>query len=223
MDGRLQPGDRLVETTLAEEIGVSRTPVREAIRRLLQEKWVVLHEFGGAIVRGFSADDLKGAYTTRAVLEGLAGRLACRNASDAGIAELRGLVASEKEAQAEGRLEDLSALNATFHESVAKLCQNPSLLDALGALAIHTVYYRRAIVVASKDAAWRQRYVEYVKHRIDDHMHIVQLLESRDEDKTEARMRRHVLENADNMIDLLGLDGSNTRDRTVATSAAGTP
>ncbi|MDQ7909909.1 GntR family transcriptional regulator [Phytohabitans sp. ZYX-F-186] len=206
VDGRLAPGDRLIETTLAATLGVSRTPVRESIRRLLQEKWVVLQETGGVTVRRMSAKDLVDAYTTRAALEAVGGRLAAQNATRADVDRLRKLTLAERAAMEAGQLEKLSRLNTRFHDGVAVLSGNQPLLDALNGLAIHTVYYKRAIATAAQDPAWHAQYLTYVAHRLSDHERVVELLDAHAADEVEDWMRRHVVENADNLVKLLRLE-----------------
>lgn len=227
VDGRLRPGDRLVESALAKTIKVSRTPVREAIRRLSQERWIEPQEFGGARVRSMSARDLIDAYTTRAVLEGLAARLACENATTDDIARLRALTVEESEALEAGELKLLSKLNSLFHGGVSDLSRNQPLLDALNGLGIHTVYYKRAILEAAEQPDWRAEYKRYVRRRIDDHVQIIDLLEAGDGAQAEDWTRRHVVENADNLVQLLNLDAGG-EDLTLSQiqlsrSAASTP
>lgn len=211
VDGRLGPGDRLVETALASHLGVSRTPVREAIRRLVQERWVVLQDTGGVTVRELSARDLVDAYTARAALESMATRLAARNATAQEIAELRKLTEQEAEATKQADLVLLSKVNGMFHDGVARLSRNQPLLDALSGLAIHTIYFKRAILRAAEDPEWHTQYLEYVQHRNADHVTILNLIAQGDCDAAEEWMRQHVLENADNLVKLLKLnsdDGS---------------
>lgn len=85
MDGSFEPGDRLVETSIAEGMGVSRTPVREAFRQLEIEGLAENVPRKGTIVKGISKRDILEIYEIREVLEGLAFRLACANISEARI------------------------------------------------------------------------------------------------------------------------------------------
>ena len=82
LDGKYLPGDSLIETKLAEELGVSRTPIREAIRQLELEGLVDSIPNKGVIVRGISEKDIEDIYTIRKVLEGLAARWAVEKISD---------------------------------------------------------------------------------------------------------------------------------------------
>lgn len=89
MNGTFQTGDRLVETSIAEKMGVSRTPVREAFRQLEIEGLAENLPRKGTIVKGISKRDIFEIYEIREVLEGLAFRLACSNITDEQILELK--------------------------------------------------------------------------------------------------------------------------------------
>jgi DNA-binding GntR family transcriptional regulator len=206
VDGDLEAGDRLVETDLARTLGVSRTPVREAIRRLLQENWVDMQEFGGVCVRQLTEKDLVDAYRARAALESLAARLACERITPQTLRMLDEIVAGEFDALGRRDLQRTTRLNTDFHESLARLCGNRPLLDALQVLSIHTVHYKRAILrAAAADAAWQDQYETHALGRIRDHARIVELLKSDDADALESHVRQHVLETASSLVDLLDL------------------
>jgi len=207
VEGDLEAGERLVETELARILGVSRTPVREGIRRLLQENWVEMREFGGVCVRRLTAQDLVDAYRTRAVLEALAARLACEKITPAKLEKLEQIVAGEFAALDKTDLAVTSRLNTDFHDSLARLCDNKPLLDALQVLGIHTVHYKRAIQRAAEaDEAWREQYTSHALARIQDHAKIIDLLRSGEGDVLEDHVRRHVLETADSLVALLDLN-----------------
>lgn len=89
IDGNLEPGDRLVETFIAENMGVSRTPVREAFRQLEIEGLAENIPRKGTIVKGISKEDIIEIYQIREVLEGLAFRLTCSRISEEQIVELK--------------------------------------------------------------------------------------------------------------------------------------
>ena len=88
MQGQLSPGERLLEVQLADEMGVSRTPVREAIRRLELEGFVVMVPRKGAYVAGLSIDDVESVYEIRTALETLAVRLAAQRMETADYEQL---------------------------------------------------------------------------------------------------------------------------------------
>lgn len=207
VDGSLEPGERLVETELASALGVSRTPVREGIRRLLQENWVEMRALGvGVSVRNVTAQDLVDSYTARAAMEALAARIASTKMSDEQIDELDRIVAGEFDALGRHDLPRFSRLNTEFHDGLVRWCGNRPLLDALEVLTIHTVHYRRAILkTAAGSPEWQTEYEDYAVGRIRDHARIVELFRKREHEALEEAVRRHVMVNAESLISLLDL------------------
>ncbi|NUR88746.1 MAG: GntR family transcriptional regulator [Nonomuraea sp.] len=125
--GLIRPGDRLYEYRLAEELGVSRIPVREAIRMLESEGLVVVQPHKGVLVRALGPDDVENLFDVREAMEVLAARLAARRVSEADVTRLRGLLAQGRRALEEGDLEQVDATNTDFHESLIRVAGNPLL------------------------------------------------------------------------------------------------
>jgi DNA-binding GntR family transcriptional regulator len=121
MSGKLVPGERLLEAKLAEEIGVSRAPVREAISRLEMEGLIDLLPRRGSYVSTLSEEDAWEVYTLRAALEGLAYGLAKEHISEDGFAKLQAIVDRMKQCVEEGDREGLSELDTAFHRTVVEL------------------------------------------------------------------------------------------------------
>src|SRR5437762_8309628 len=96
VDLRLAPGDPLREATLADQLGVSKTPIREALTRLEQEGLVETTSFKGAVVSGYSSADLEEIYELRELLEGAAARAAATSASEETLDRLAGIVAESR-------------------------------------------------------------------------------------------------------------------------------
>ncbi|MGW4353770.1 GntR family transcriptional regulator [Nocardia sp. NPDC004582] len=130
-DGRLAPGERLVELVLAEEFGVSRVPVREALGRLVTEGIATAVPRRGAIVTKLTRTDVKHLFDVREALEVLAFRLAASIATDADIAWLRDIVARAEIATAGGDHAEISRINTEFHEAVVDIAANPHLKTTL--------------------------------------------------------------------------------------------
>lgn len=129
-DGRLQPGDRLVETRIARMASVSRTPVREAIR-MLDADGLVRPSNDGLIVSGLSAQELLDLCVVREALEGLATRLAASARSEIDMMTLDRLVEQCEAAVAAGDLPRLSALSHAFHETIWQSTGNRYLAGQL--------------------------------------------------------------------------------------------
>ena len=122
-DGTLSPGERLVEEGLAEAAGVSRTPVRETLRRLEAEGLVEESE-GGMVVTSLSESGLLELCAVREVLEGMASGLAARSRSDRETKTLRYIVEQMRTATVDGEVDVLVTLNRTFHETIWSASRN---------------------------------------------------------------------------------------------------
>ena len=115
VSGAYPPGARLVETRIAQELGVSQTPVREALRDLEQLGCIVHEPFRGCSVRAFSANELLEAFPVRAALEALAARLAAQRISESELLRLGELLEAMRDAARRGDAHDQSQANASFH------------------------------------------------------------------------------------------------------------
>lgn len=125
----LKPGQHLVESELAQHLGVSRQPVREALQRLNTDGWIDLRPAQGAFVHEPTEEEADQLLTVRTLLEAEAARLAAQEAGEAGVAELRELCA-RGEAAVEG--DDVDAVveaNADFHAAVMRLAGNEVLTE----------------------------------------------------------------------------------------------
>jgi DNA-binding GntR family transcriptional regulator len=127
VEGSYLPGSRIVETRVAQELGVSQGPVREALRDLEQLGCVVHEPYRGCSVRAFSADELLEAFPVRAALEALAARLAAERVGDAELAELEQLLERMRVAARRGDAHDQSRANASFHATIVRAARNGTL------------------------------------------------------------------------------------------------
>lgn len=175
IEGAIAPGSKLNERALCERLGVSRTPLREAIRLLAAEGLVALEPGRGAYAALLSAEDIGHAFDVIAALEGLAGELAARSITEAELAELRAL---QFEMQACFERRDLSGyyrLNARIHELINAAARNPVLEATWRQLnaRLHSVRFRSN----QDERKWAQA--------VQEHAQMVQALQARDG----ARMR----------------------------------
>ena len=123
----LPPGKRLLENELAESLGVSRTPVREAIRRLEQEGLVAMIPRKGAYVSGISLKDIQEVYEIRAALEMLALELAAKYITAEEIAELEHQVRQEEAMTEANRLNEIIFIDSSFHDLIYQYARNSRL------------------------------------------------------------------------------------------------
>lgn len=129
IEGRLEPGTRLHEGQLGEQLGVSRTPLREAIKYLASEGLVELVPSRGAVVKRFTAKDVQDMLTVLRSLEELAGNLACQFATDADIAGVRAMHDRMVQKYRAGDRLEYYKLNQDIHTAIVALSDNASLAE----------------------------------------------------------------------------------------------
>jgi DNA-binding GntR family transcriptional regulator len=184
LGGELPANSRLVELALAHQFGVSRTPVREALKRLIAEHLAILDPVRGMMVRGIDAQEIDDAYSLREVLDGLAARLAAQRISPEDLARLRALMELMSEAVEGGREDALVELNLRFHELLVDASGNERLRQLSRSLSDLVRLYS-STAFRSQD---RDREV------LSEHEAIVGALEQRDPDAAEQAARHHMVE-----------------------------
>ena len=174
---------RLDERQLSEDLGVSRTPVREAIARLEQEGLVRIVPRRGVFVARKTKTEILEMITVWAALESMAARLITEHASDQEIASLRTLFATMEDNIEQANIDEYSGLNIRFHQAIIKLSKSQLLASMTETLFIH-MRSIRARTIGEDDRAQRS---------IIDHMNIIEALEIRDADLAERLSREHTL------------------------------
>ena len=132
--GLLKPGDRLMEIQVAKELGVSRTPVREASRRLEAEGMVVMVPRRGTYVSSMSLRDINDVFEIREALETLAAGLAAERITDEELDELERIMVTMDEMVQQGKLDELVAMDIRFHEQIYAASRNVKLVNILSNL-----------------------------------------------------------------------------------------
>jgi DNA-binding GntR family transcriptional regulator len=182
--GQLVPGARLVELNLAAEFGVSRTPVREALKRLSAEGLVTSDASRGLIVRGLSFREVEEIYEVREVLDGLATRLAARRISPQELAKLELLVQMMDEHNQRGDVEGLVQDNVRFHEVICEAARNDWLQLTVRGM---TDFVRRFSHTSYMNEERNDRVLE-------EHRAVISALERGDGEAAERLARQHVVE-----------------------------
>lgn len=134
IDGGFKPGERLVEERLAERMGISRTPLREALHRLEQEGALVKRPRGGYVLKPLSPDEVEEAVEVRSVLEGLVAARAAKNATAETVAAMEANLEDFRRALAAEDWDELVSLNAAFHTTLRQTAGSALLLRLLGEL-----------------------------------------------------------------------------------------
>jgi GntR family transcriptional regulator, vanillate catabolism transcriptional regulator len=190
----LAPGRRVAEAPLAELLGISRTPVRQALPLLAQEGLLTEHPTRGFVVRSFTTADVADAIDLRAVLEGLAARrIAERGASKGLIRELRGCLEDGEVIFSKRRVgvSDEAAyadMNTRFHGLIIQAADSPILSDAIERIA--RMPFAGAHALAFEKASLDQLY-DMLSFAHRQHRYIVDALELGHSARVEALMREH--------------------------------
>jgi DNA-binding GntR family transcriptional regulator len=174
---------RLDERQLAQDFGISRTPVREAMAQLEREGFVRSVPRRGVYVVRKTRREVIEMITAWAALEGMAARLITRIASDEQIASLRTWFATFENGELRAHLDEYSEANIEFHQTIIRLSGNGVLLSLAENLFTHMRMIRRK-TIGEKDR---------VERSIRDHMNIIEALEARDTERAEELVRNHAL------------------------------
>ncbi len=192
--GRIAPQERVSDTRLADLIGVSRTPVREAMSKLERDGVLVKLERGGYQVRSVRETDIRGMYNCRSVLEGLAAREAAEHMAEHDIAELRASMEHAEQLIAADDSAAVIRLNRGFHDAIVACCQNYYLQELVNSLYRLTNFNRHSLAnMERKTEEGREAYRRHMKKNVADHLHILDAIEQRDGAEAENRMRVHLL------------------------------
>ena len=174
---------RLDERQLAQDFGVSRTPVREAMAQLEREGFVrSVPRRGIYIVRKTKIEVIE-MITAWAALESMAARLITERASDAEIVSLREMFATFEDGALRAHLDEYSEANIEFHQTIIRLSGNGVLISLAENLFTHMRMIRRKTIVEQ----------DRVERSIRDHMNIIEALEARDPARAEELVRNHAL------------------------------
>jgi DNA-binding GntR family transcriptional regulator len=174
---------RLDERALANDLGISRTPVREAMAQLEREGFVrSVPRRGAYVVRKTRAEVIE-LITAWAALESMAARLITKEASAAEIATLRAMFAAFENGRLHAKLDEYSEVNISFHQAIIGMSRNRVLIDLAANLFTHMRMIRRK-TIGEKDR---------VDRSIRDHLNIIEALEARDTARAEMLVREHAL------------------------------
>ena len=188
----LKPGERLMEIQLADEMGVSRTPVREAIRKLELEGLVVMVPRKGAYVAGVSMKDIHEVYEVRAALEMLAVSLAAERITDEELDALERQVLRESEAEAnadEHSLDNIIYIDSSFHDIIYQAAHNQRLVQFVNILQEQLQRFR----AASLSRPGRS------KTALEEHKQIVEALAERNGELA-AKLAKEHIDNAESAM-----------------------
>lgn len=191
LTGHYQAGEELNERELTEELGLSRTPIREAFHLLSHDGWVVQETYKGTVVRDFDANYLREVMRVRRALELAAVEDAVPNVTDEGFAQVKAcFLRQEKILTCKNTLHFMQ-LDREFHQCICELCDNKTLNELLRNYNdIICVAAMRALASDARRAT-----------TIEEHRDILDALEQRDVEKAVCAMRRHMEQTEKNIQD----------------------
>jgi DNA-binding GntR family transcriptional regulator len=181
-EGVLVRGQRIIEATICEQIGVSRTPLREALRMLESEGLVELFPHKGVFIRQPSMQEIQEMFEVMGVLEGTCARLTAEKMTAAGWRKIERLHQRLETQYAEGDREKYIAANNVFHAAVQELAGNRVLDEVVANLREKVALYRHQQIYEPR------RFDESIR----EHREILEALRRRDPDAAETRMKRHL-------------------------------
>ena len=189
LSGKYKKDDELRENTIANELGVSRTPVREALRQLELEGLVKIVPNKSAVVTGFSAKDMHDIYIIRSYLEGLCAKLACENITEAQIEDIEEIQYLFDFHTKKKHFEQLVELDDRFHDIIYEASNSRMLTHVL-------VDYHHYVGRIRKVSLSNEERAEYCSK---EHNAILEALRQRDGDKAEQLAHQHILNTIQNI------------------------
>jgi DNA-binding GntR family transcriptional regulator len=190
LNGVYEPGESLTETKLSEELGVSRTPVREALRKLELEGLVQSIPNKGVFVKGVSSQDISDICTIRMLIEGLAAKWAAEKITPHEIDELKEAVELEEFYTMKSNIDQLLQFDTRFHDLIYKACKSKPLMHVLS--TFHN-YIRKARKISMSSP---KRAMEVLK----EHKAILQAIIERDAARAEKLATQHAKNASENLL-----------------------
>jgi len=181
--GEILPGRRIVESEIALSMGISRTPVREAVHKLEAEGLLTPLSKGGYAVRGLTISDIEDTFDIRSILESFAGYLAAKRHTEGELIALEMKIDEFQRYLDRGDLKRLSTVNTEFHEALYELSGSHRLIKMIHGLKDEIQFLRKIILNSEEMARLSNR----------DHREIVEAIQQRDAKKVERQLKEHIL------------------------------
>lgn len=188
--GRLEPGVQLRPDTIAEELDISTTPVREALHRMEGDGLIVKLPYRGWFVREFTEQEVRELYEMRAALECFSVRLACARVADEELAWLRAQQSVGEAALKTGDMDAYRIYNRDLHAAIMEAARNSCLTSAMGQLSLQSqVLMARTI-----------RLVGRPSRAIEEHRELIELIAKRRDKAAQELMERHILSALEDIV-----------------------
>lgn len=187
ISGEFEPGRRLIEERLAEDMKTSRTPVREAIQKLEKEGLIYKLPRGGFAVKGVSEEEVDEVFGLRAILEGYAGYLATARIEQSELKSLEEIVKMEEACLRDMNVDEFIRLDGEFHDTLYKAAKNNRLYSLLNDLRDYMYRYRVIIL----------RYGRKAQFAVQDHKDMLASLKAKNARQVEKLVRKHMTRGKD--------------------------
>ena len=196
--GNITPGEWLVESHIAQMLGMSRTPVREAIHKLEREGLIERQPRGGFTVLGLGREDIEETFGIRSVLEGYAAKLATEKHQSKELKALEKKIEEFQICLKKRQLDLLPNINTEFHDLLYALSKSPRLIHMINALRDQIFRFRQMIL---KDD-------ELANISNEDHIRMLKFMRKRDAEGVERLVRDHILRGQDEILREFGKKGA---------------
>lgn len=181
ISGELNPGDRIVESKLARDLGISQTPVREALRQLQGEGIILIVPNKGPQVCDLTKKDVFEIYSIRSMLEGLAFRQATQSVNDRDIERLEGIYEEMKQKMDDPEVKDLLSHSARLHQMVVDLSKHSRIIEMYKSISFHVALINR--ILGTKSTKQKE---------VEQHLELIEAMKRRDPDYAEQTIRKHI-------------------------------
>ncbi len=198
IDQTIEPGERLVESKIADMLGISRTPLREALHKLEREDWIEKIPSGGFRVVTLTQEDIEQTFGIRSVLEAYAARLAAENCRDKDLVPLEKKMKEyqtclESDLKKNKDRDKLQKINTEFHDLLYALSKSPKLIKMINLLRAQISRFRQIIL----------KHDEFAQTSNDDHVNMLEAIKNRDGKAVEQLVRAHIIKGKNVVLDQL--------------------
>ncbi|MCL7749232.1 GntR family transcriptional regulator [Halalkalibacter alkaliphilus] len=183
LNGEFKPGQRVIERELCESLEVSRTPVREALNRLVMEGLLENQAYKGILVPRLNVKSITDLVEVREVMEGLAARKAAENITKEGIKKLRAILDDSYKAMEDDNIRELVHINDELHNTIVEISDNQFVKETLQRLKY------RIILARSTSLAVPFRPEDTIK----EHIEIINAIEQKDSESAEIKAKQHII------------------------------
>ena len=181
--GEIRPGDRLIEEKIAAELQVSRSPIREAIRMLEKDGFLLVNLSGGVTVVEPTIKDFRSLYECRVEIESLAAYYAAQRRTQEELEEIHNNLLDYDKISTSKKVTEVTDVNFDFHNAIVKASSNPFLISMTAQLRGVNNFYRKAIL---------ENYPKHIKDALADHQEIYLSIANQDADAARSHMKKHI-------------------------------